>query len=335
MTVGPFTADPTWAHFTTAARAADVADIVADRFGRLHVLTRKPAGVVVLDPAGNEIETWGADALVHPSGLVVHDDGAIVVDENDHTVKLFDAHHELDQVLGTSGRPSDTGYDSTLSRFTDRQASIRQSAGPFNLPTRADRGPDGCLFVTDGYGNGRVHCFDPEGSLVRSWGETGNGPGQFKVPHDIVIDPYGQLLVADRENDRIQIFDRDGTLLDIWDDLRRPAAIALDPSGTVYVTEFPYLQGHYSWRKGHVEPEPASLAIVDAGGRVLDRLWRPDGRQPGGFLAPHAIAVDADGSLYVGEVLGSSLAAVGIAGQGGHTLQKLTPLSRHTTAKER
>ena len=83
--------------------------------------------------------------------------------------------------------------------------------------------------MTDGYGNARVHRFSPDGKLIRSWGEPGTGPGQFNLPHDIWVHPDGRVLVADRENERIQIFDLDGEFMEQWTHLQRPAGLS---SGT-------------------------------------------------------------------------------------------------------
>src|SRR5436309_1949925 len=82
--------------------------------------------------------------------------------------------------------------------------------------------PDGDLSVTAGYGNARDHRFSAEGRLLRSWGEPGAGPGQFNLPHGIAVLADGRVLVADRENDRIQLFDPEGKYLDQWTQVQRP-----------------------------------------------------------------------------------------------------------------
>src|SRR5438477_273239 len=81
--------------------------------------------------------------------------------------------------------------------------------------------PGGDLYVTDGYGNARVHRFSAEGRLLQSWGEPGAGPGQFNLPHGIAVLADGRVLVADRENDRIQLFDPEGKYLDQWTQVQR------------------------------------------------------------------------------------------------------------------
>ena len=110
--------------------------------------------------------------------------------------------------LGDTENPADTG-------FKVDHSPVCRAAGPFNMVTNAAVGPNGDLFVSDGYGNARVHRFSAEGELKASWGEPGSGPGQFNLPHGIVVDRSGRVFVADRENSRIQIFSSEGELLTI------------------------------------------------------------------------------------------------------------------------
>jgi hypothetical protein len=126
----------------------------------------------------------------------------------------------------------------------------------------------------------------------------------------------GRVLVADRENNRIQVFDRVGAFLAEWTSVQRPTAIVVDAAGLVFVTEFARSRGHFSWRNGTAEREsPAALAILDSDGRLLARLGfdTPAGT-PGGFIAPHGLAMDSAGDLYVAEVTGTVLPARAAAG---------------------
>ena len=85
--------------------------------------------------------------------------------------------------------------------------------GMFNQPTDIAWNAEGDMFVSDGYVNSRIAKFDRNGRWVKSWGEPGQGPGQFKLPHGVVVDAQGQVYVADRANARIQVFDSDGKFL--------------------------------------------------------------------------------------------------------------------------
>ncbi len=91
---------------------------------------------------------------------------------------------------------------------------------------------------SDGYGNARVHRFSPDGRHITSWGQPGTGPGQFNLPHAIAVDSSGRVYVADRENDRVQVFDQDGKLLEVWPtELIGPAFFYVDDEDTVYIPE--------------------------------------------------------------------------------------------------
>ncbi|MEJ1972458.1 MAG: hypothetical protein WDM96_08405 [Lacunisphaera sp.] len=89
----------------------------------------------------------------------------------------------------------------------------------FNQPTQVCVTPAGDIYVTDGYGNSRVVRFNARGEFVAAWGSRGTKPGQFHTPHMITRDAGGRLYVSDRENDRIQVFDESGAVLDVWEGL--------------------------------------------------------------------------------------------------------------------
>jgi sugar lactone lactonase YvrE len=134
------------------------------------------------------------------------------------------------------------------------------------------------MFVTDGYGNARVHKFSPEGKLLLSWGEPGKGPGQFNLPHGIWIDRNGRLLVADRENDRVQVFDQQGRLLEIWPtELIGPAILYVDREDSVYI----------------VEHNSGMVSVLTLAGERLARWGDP------AFKSCHGIWGDSRGDIYV------------------------------------
>ena len=130
-----------------------------------------------------------------------------MADDVGQTVKKFSPDGRLLLTLGTPDKPSDTGYDATPPHPL---RLVKWSAGPFAYPTNVAVGPTGDIFVSDGYGNARVHKFDPDGRHLQSWGDPGNGPGQFWVPHGIAVDRQGTVYVADRENSRVQLFTSNG-----------------------------------------------------------------------------------------------------------------------------
>ncbi len=130
---------------------------------------------------------------------------------------------ELLHTLGTPDQPSDTGY--ALPPGSSALDTIARGAGPFNRPTRLSVSQDGELYVSDGYGNLRVHRFSARGELLQSWGEPGTGPGEFNLPHSVWSHSDGRVFVCDRENNRVQTFGPQGEYLEEWTNLNRPGEI--------------------------------------------------------------------------------------------------------------
>ena len=166
---------------------------------------------------------------------------------------------------------------------------------PFNSPTQAVSSDSGDIFVADGYGNARVHRFSSTGEQVSSWGEPGDGPGQFVLPHALVIDGRGRVLVADRENGRIQIFTQDGEFIEAWTGVQVPQDMAIDGDGNLFMADGDHM-----------------VTIWDLDGNLLAEWGREDGRSndAGLFMVPHGIAVDSRGVLYVGEVCDTAPASI-------------------------
>ena len=219
-----------------------------------------------------------------------------------HTVIKFDCDGNVLMVLGTKDKPTDTGYREVPDLF-ERISSITKGGAPFNRPTGVALSSTGAIYVSDGYANARVHKFSSDGRLLFSWGEPGPGPGQFRLPHSIFIDMRDRIWVADRENSRIQIFDDKGTFLTQWTDhLIRPTDVFIDEDETVYVSEL-----------------CKRVSIFSIDGRLIAR-WGNENHETAGplFVAPHAIAVDSKGDLYIGEVSFTDSKA----DRGSRTIQK-------------
>ena len=138
----------------------------------------------------------GEGTIVRAHGIyITADDRLFLTDDQDHTVTEYTLRGERVMTLGTSGRPSDTGVVGIDYR------TIERAAGPFNLPTNLVAAGEQ-LYVTDGYGNARVHVFSALGEYRFSWGGLGAGPGEFHLPHGLDVDREGRVYVADRENSR-------------------------------------------------------------------------------------------------------------------------------------
>ena len=322
---------PNWEQLPEGHIHRDVVDVAVDSLDRVFLLTRETSRISIYNRDGSFIKSWGEDLLTdRPHGITIApDDSVYCVDEDDQTIRKFTPDGEQLLVIGKSGVASGTGADWSLKTSRERLASIARGGPPFNHPTKLAVAPNGDFYISDGYGNARVHRFSPNGEFVASWGEPGVAPGQFHLPHGICVTPDERVLVADRENDRIQVFSLDGKFRGEWTNLHRPTAIAMDRKGLIYVTELPWRTGQYSWVHGSIEvDEPARLSILDLEGQIVVRFG--DGSSPcaaGNFAAPHGLAIDSHGDLYVAEVIYSFL----IKGQKGsempsddcHTIQKL------------
>ena len=221
----------------------DVNGVAVDSKDNVYLMTRQDARVIVYDRDGNFLRSWGEDIFTpRTHGIAVGpDDMVYTVDDGDHTVRKFTPEGIEVMRIGVPGQTSDTGYDGKS------QASVKRSGPPFNRPTDVAVAANGELYVTDGYGNARVHHFSADGTLIRSWGEPGTGPGQFRLPHGIGISPDDRIFMTDRENDRIQIFSREGEFLDMWTHVQRPTDISFDREGRVYVSELWWRVGQESF----------------------------------------------------------------------------------------
>ena len=197
--------------------------------------------VVIFDRDGSFLSSWGAGLFTFPHAIrIVQENGQDVVwlcDEHHQQFQKFTTAGKLLQTVGEKGARSDTGVPAD--DFTSQAwRKVTHGGGPFNLPTDIAFAPDGSMFMTDGYGNARVHKFSPDAKHLFSWGEPGKAPGQFNLPHGVWIDRRGRVLVADRENDRVQIFDQNGKLLSVWaTELIGPAFFYVDNDDVVYIPE--------------------------------------------------------------------------------------------------
>ena len=264
----------------------EVSGVAVDRQDRLYVFNRGKHPVIVLDRDGVFLGSWGEGMFTRPhAATMAPDDTLWLVDDGDHTVR----HCTLDgRVLLTIGTPN--------------QPATKWSGEPFNRPTHVAIAADGSLYISDGYGNTRVHRFTADGRHLGSWGEPGTDPGQFNLPHNVGVDRHGRVYVADRENFRVQIFEPDGRFITQWNNLYRPCGLCVDRRGDgdlVYVGE---LCSSVSVSEG-IRNLGARVQMFTTGGERVARIGAPlPGSGPGEFVAPHGVAVDSRGDFYVGEV---------------------------------
>jgi sugar lactone lactonase YvrE len=273
-----------------------VADATVDSQGRIYAGVRnpKPDGsvsnilggvghVLVLARDGNAVGNWG-DIFSSPHGIWVNkNDEIFLADTGNHTVTKHAPNGELLLTLGTKGQPGAPGE-------------------PFNMPTHAVQGPDGDIFVSDGYGQNRIHRFSASGQHKLTFGSgdsvfipkrfgigpangtVGDGPGQFNVPHDLLIVDDSRLYVMDRENGRWQVFTLEGELLSICTGVHHPNRVALDAEGTFHIG-------------GAV-----GIEIRKPDGAFIGS-WGEKGNAPGQFVngSVHGAWMDSEGSLYTAE----------------------------------
>jgi hypothetical protein len=282
-----------------------VSDVAVDADGLLYVLSRGPGAVVVYRPDGRFLRAFGEGAFVLPHGVSVGPDGRVlVVDQGAHALWVFSPDGTLERTVGTPGQPSDSGCEWDRPTYKEKYLSIGRGAGPFNNPTKAALAPDGTSYVTDGYGNARVHRFSASWDLLASFGEPGSAPGEFRLPHGLCVTADGRVVVADRENERLQLFEPDGSIASEWPGFQRPAAVC-PGDGQFLVGEAAWKAGDFSFALGErAEALPGGFTLVDDDGRVLARYRS----QPEERLSPHGLARTADGRWVVAEVAARSAA---------------------------
>ena len=276
-----------WAKWPEEWNLHDVAAVGVDRNDNVYAFHRGDHPMVVFDRNGNVLRTWGEGTFKRPHGVHMGaDDTIYLTDDTDHTVRRCTLDGKVLLTIGIPGTPAPF-----------------MSGEPFRQCTHTALSPKGEIYVSDGYGNARVHKYTPDGKRILSWGKPGAGPGEFNLPHNIACDADGWVYVADRENHRVQVFDGDGKFETQWHDLHRPSGMYMPPGKCpiCYVGEIgPY----YPIQPRRPEPGTPRDDPVErrqGHGAHHARAFRV-ARVAGQFISPHGLAVDSRGDLYVGEV---------------------------------
>jgi len=265
VAVGAFVPEDYWSVLGMQSHGATGPD------GSIYILSRGEKQLSIWTSQGELQSIWPPLPLsLVPHGIHVDRSSSIwIADAYQHMVLKYSTEGDLLMTLGVPYVPSITFF-----------------GGPFNMPTGVTTSPDGAIFVSDGYGNSRVHKFDLSGELRLSWGARGSDPDCFAVPHFIEHDAdTGWLWVCDRENDRIQIFDSEGTVQHIIDDLEYPNDVAID-SKAAYIAH----------KQGISVLDKCTLSVLTG--------WGHDEPYPGATRHPHGIFLDVHGNLYVTEAFG-------------------------------
>lgn len=243
--------------------------------------------IMLFDKDGNMVRSFGAGYITWPHGIHVDADGNVwVADGRDNRGD----NTPEDQVIGHQiHKFSETG---------EHLMALGKKGGGqgdeyFFTPNDMHVAPNGDIFVAEGHSNSpgtpaRVLKFNSAGTFIKSFGEMGDGPGQFMQPHALAMDAQGRLFVGDRSNNRVQIFDQEGNYLDMWYQFGRPSGIYIDQNGVLYSADSEsgsVNPAHGSWLRGIrvgsastgevqyliPDPNPACTGTCTAEGVVADK----------------------------------------------------------------
>jgi sugar lactone lactonase YvrE len=270
--------------------------------------------VLKFDANGNLVESFGAGLIVWPHGIHVDFEGNVwIADGQDnrpqagrgggdpppppdriygHQVLKFSPQGELLMVLGREGGVPLAERDNAA-----------QGEDFFWQPNDIFVAPNGSIFVAEGHGNNpasspaRILKFDPEGNLLMSWGSLGSEPGQFMQPHSLAMDTQGRLFVADRSNNRIQIFDQDGNFLDQWYQFSRLSGIYIDANDVLYGADSE--SGNFD---GEREGWLRGIRVGSARTGEVTAFIPDPNPDCGGTCTAEGVVADRNGVIYGAEV---------------------------------
>jgi DNA-binding beta-propeller fold protein YncE len=251
-----------WGQLPAGTTWGAASQVATTKEGQIVVFRRMNPSFFVLNPDGTFVKSWGDTPYKLAHGIRIDKDGFIwVTDNSDNIVQKFSPDGKLLMTIGQKGSKGDNS-----------------SQDAFDGPADVFVAPNGDFFVADGYRNSRVVQFSKEGKFVKIIGGTkGTEPGQFNLPHAVVVDSKGRLIVADAENSRVQVFDQNGKFIEQWTDF------IAKPRGAMYITADDTLY------ISHVDAEAISIV---KNGKVVDVIKGVGGR-------PHGMTLDHEGNIYV------------------------------------
>ncbi len=264
-----------------------VSSVAITQRGTVLVLHRGAHPIIEFDTAGKMIRSWG-DGMFS-EGKVVAIPQVNWSPERSHYSAVYHeagcdscgAHSVRVDPQGNIWVIDATGYviyklnpeGKEVAHFGTKGVS-GTSQTTFNLPTDVAFAPSGDFYITDGYGSARVLKFSKDGKFLLQWGTRGTGPGQFGLPHNVVVDAQGRVYVTERDNQRIEVFDANGKFLTEW-------------KGTGGVSGLAMTKDQHLW---------AGQTLRDLDGKAIGRL--PDA------MAAHGVAVSASGDVYLAQLSG-------------------------------
>jgi hypothetical protein len=290
----PYRTVENWAKLPEGRSWGSTAGVAVDRNGNIWVAERCGANsnlapILEFDPSGKLLTSFGAKMFVFPHGITVDREGNVWVTDGDvkdgkgHQVFKFSPKGKVLLALGKAGVAGD-GQDT------------------FNKPSAVAIAANGDVFVADGHGgnsNARIVKFSKEGKFLMTWGKKGSAPGELNIPHALAFDSKGRLFVADRGNNRIQIFDQNGKYIDQWQQFSRPSGISIDRNDVIYVADSEsgsVAKDHAAWKRG--------IRIGSARDGSISAFIPDPNADPNytGTSAAEGVAADAKGVIYGAEV---------------------------------
>ncbi len=281
--------DPGWPLRPPNVAWGDMPGVAVDGEDRVWLFTRAKPPVQVYDTDGKFLFSWGERIVNRAHHIEIDPEGNVwLADMGDHVIRKCTADGRVLLTLGTPG-------------------ALGEDESHFDKPTDMAVTATGDVFVSDGYGNNRIVHFDRKGRFVKAWGKKGTAPGEFNLPHAIAADSQGRLYVADRTNARVQVFDGKGTFLAEWRDLIVPWGIWVTPADDIWVCGSSTMPAEGD-TVPCCPPKDQLFMRFDRNGKLL-QLWTvpkgADGKeQPGELNWVHAMALDSEGNIYAGDIMG-------------------------------
>lgn len=257
--------DSQWAEDKATHYLKNITAVSNDDEGHIYLLQRSDPFMLIFNAEGKMVNQWRNKEITDAHYVEISPAGEVFVVERDHhRIIVFNKEGEILRMMGDENNPGNTGE-------------------PFNHPTDIAFSKDKDMFVSDGYGNTHIHHFNASGELVKTWGQIGSEAGSFITPHSILVDQKDRVLVTDRENNRVQIFDQNGKYLKELSNVYHPMDIYQDKDGFIYVTD-----------------QVPALHVFNSEDEFIGRC-----RTFGTY--GHGLTVDKYGDIYIAEMLPDGL----------------------------
>jgi DNA-binding beta-propeller fold protein YncE len=266
-----------------------VSGVAIDAQGHVLVLHRGAHPILEFESNGKFVRSWGdgmfsegkvaaiaqADrvpgralysAVYGPAGCDSCGAHSVRVDP-EHNIWVIDAPGQMIYKMDPQGK--------TIMQLGEKGV-VGAGHNTFNLPTDVGFAPNGDFYVTDGYAGSRVVKFSHDGKYLLEWGKRGTGPGEFELPHNVVVDAQGKVYITDRETRRIEVFDSSGHFLNQWPTVEGVSGLFMTKDQRIW----------------------AGAVLLNLKGEVVGRL--PNGSAAGG----HGVAVSGSGDVYLAQLSG-------------------------------